>query len=702
MACAIGAAASALAQTPHGGAGLVAPKLRPAEPLDVLVIVLDDVGVDLFGAYAADYPGAFVPCTPHLDELAARGVRFTNCWVSPVCTPSRSMLLTGRPPSRSGTGTVTQAGNPALVGLSPDVPTIADVFQSIAPGVECTAAVGKWHLADASQWPSHPLELGFGSWSGSWFNLNTPSSVSPACFDVSYCDWCKAQVDAVGATLSPHWSKYATADTIDGALARLQGFSSLSTLWFLYVAYNATHLPFECPQACGVACPPSACGSCAACDAASDEVSVARAMTEVLDSQVGRLLSAIDLGTTLVVVISDNGTQPSAVAPPFVPTHAKVSPYQGGVNVPLVVWAPVCATLGGRECHELVAATDLFATAADFAQIPLAPDPLRDSVSFARCVDPRYDLSGSTPRDFVYTEMFSPNFTPDALGRPPADYVAEQHVRAVRNARYKLIEKNRYSFLTPNTANGTALELYEVGVGPDPVNPAFGPDPFEQHDLLDGAAPLDPDAQAAFDELRLALQTTYPALRTGLPASYLRSARVNAMGATCDVTPLAAAYVDLALGPRVDRAFFDFGLLTLPVGAQVLGAEADFAIAQGAASSTTEVAVVGLSQPSVAFPCDVSNGLFDAASGAPWALASGWQGSGSFVRVDLPSAASAAVHDALCDFQSSGAPPFLSLGVRLAAESSLNPDRLLFQPPASGIPPLLRVFYAPSQAPQCP
>lgn len=678
------------------------PEPKPVEPLDVLVIVLDDVGVDLFGAYAADYPGALQPCTPHLDELAARGVRFTNCWASPICTPSRAMLLTGRPASRTGTGTVTNPSQPSVVGLSPDVPTIADVFQSVAPGIACTAAVGKWHVADVAQLPTHPLELGFATWSGSWFNLNTPSSVQPACFDASYCDWCKSEVDAFGAAQTPHWPNYATADTTDGALAVLADFASLSSPWFLYVAYNATHLPFECPQACGVACPPSACGTCTACDGASGDVAVARAMTEVLDHQLGRLFAAIDFERTLVVVLADNGTQPSAVAPPFLPTHSKVSPYQGGVNVPLVVWAPACATLGPRECHELVSATDLFATAADFAQIPLAPDPLRDSVSFAHCVDPRYDLSGATARRIVYTEMFTPNFTPDPFGRPPSDYVAQQHVRAVRNARFKLIEKNRYSFGASNSPNGTSLELYELGVGPDASNPAFGPDPFEQHDLLDGSAPLDPEAQAAFDELFVALATTYPALRTGIPAAYLRAARLGPSGVACDATALSAAYTELAAGPRIDRAFCDFELSTLPVGAHVLGVEVDFALAQGAASATTEFAIVGLSQPAVAFGCTATGGLFDAASGTPWALASGWEVSGSSVRAALAAEAHVAVHDALCEYQASGAPPFLSVGVRLADESPANPDRVYFATPASGALQRLRVFHAGSQAPQCP
>ncbi|MCC6407359.1 MAG: sulfatase-like hydrolase/transferase, partial [Planctomycetes bacterium] len=541
-ACALLASSSASAQQLVGPAGAKRAIAKPPEPLDVLVVVLDDVGVDQVGAYAASYPGTPQPCTPNLDDLAARGVRFTNGWVSPLCTPSRAMLLTGRPAQRIGTGTVTMVASTTQNGVPTNVPTLADLFQLQAPTVACTAAIGKWHLADASQLPGHPLDLGFATWSGSFFNLNVLPSESPTCFDVSYCDWCKHSVDPQGSVAFPHHTNYATVDTTDDALTALTQFQGLSIPWFLYVSYNSTHLPFDCPQACAQPCPTTNCGWCNGCPAAGDDFEQSRAMTEVLDAELGRLLAHVDFSRTAIIVVSDNGTQPSAVVPPFDPFHSKVSPYQGGINVPLIVWAPMCAAVGGRTCDELVSATDVFATAADFAELVLPPDPLRDSVSLAQYVDDRYDLSGATPRSHVYAEMFDPNFVADAAGHAPPEYAARFHVRAVRNGRYKLVEKNRYLPTIGGTPNGTSLELYELSHGDAPEDPAFGPDPFEHHDLLAGPGPLDPGAQEAFDELRAVLRDTYPALRTGLRATGARAAVRDASGTSCSPGPLTVGF----------------------------------------------------------------------------------------------------------------------------------------------------------------
>src|SRR5215510_11866392 len=75
---------------------------EPAKPDNVVLIVLDDVGVDLIGAYERYYvslgraPGT-PASTPAIDGLlAARGVTFTNVWTCPKCSPSRAQILTGR------------------------------------------------------------------------------------------------------------------------------------------------------------------------------------------------------------------------------------------------------------------------------------------------------------------------------------------------------------------------------------------------------------------------------------------------------------------------------------------------------------------------------------------------------------------------------------------------------------------------------
>src|SRR5688572_14172034 len=92
--------------------------LRPPPPVppqlpNILVVLVDDMGVDQVGCYAQNYAALQEqPCTPNIDALAANGVRFTNAWANPVCSPTRAALQTGRPASRTGVGTIT--GDPNL------------------------------------------------------------------------------------------------------------------------------------------------------------------------------------------------------------------------------------------------------------------------------------------------------------------------------------------------------------------------------------------------------------------------------------------------------------------------------------------------------------------------------------------------------------------------------------------------------------
>ena len=80
-----------------------------AEPRggNVLVLLIDDVGVDKVGAYGWDTAGS----TPNLDALAADGVRFTRAYASPVCSPTRGTLITSRMPRRTGLGWVADTGS---------------------------------------------------------------------------------------------------------------------------------------------------------------------------------------------------------------------------------------------------------------------------------------------------------------------------------------------------------------------------------------------------------------------------------------------------------------------------------------------------------------------------------------------------------------------------------------------------------------
>ncbi|MCB9675282.1 MAG: sulfatase-like hydrolase/transferase [Alphaproteobacteria bacterium] len=135
---------------------------EPEEPLprggNVLVLLIDDVGVDKVGAYG----GGYAARTPRIDALASQGIRFTNAYAAPMCSPSRAILLTGRYGRRTGIGTITEKeSNGSELPL--DAVTIPEALDFATGATWTNAAIGKWHLAGpaAADWKTHPNRQGF-------------------------------------------------------------------------------------------------------------------------------------------------------------------------------------------------------------------------------------------------------------------------------------------------------------------------------------------------------------------------------------------------------------------------------------------------------------------------------------------------------------------------------------------------------------
>jgi len=129
---------------------------KPTRP-NILVIVADDLGYHDIGVHG----GRDVP-TPHIDALAAVGVRCTSGYVSaPYCSPSRAGFLTGRYPTRFGHEFNPHEGDPAQLGLPLDQRTIADRLRAAG---YATGLVGKWHQGfDRAH---HPQARGFDDYFG--------------------------------------------------------------------------------------------------------------------------------------------------------------------------------------------------------------------------------------------------------------------------------------------------------------------------------------------------------------------------------------------------------------------------------------------------------------------------------------------------------------------------------------------------------
>jgi arylsulfatase B len=390
------------------------------KPPNILIVIADDFGVDQVGAYGEGNAA----CTPNIDRLASEGLLFRNAWTNPVCTPSRASLLTGRYAFRVGVGT---PGRGAVLDVNEL--TIPDALPDYA-----SAIVGKWHLG--GQDASHPNQVGFDYYAG---------GLGGAVDD--YFSWSKT---TNGVTVPS--TTYATTDTANEAI---QAIRSLPQPWFLVVSFNAPHTPYHEPPI-GL-CSNAGC-QCANLPANPSNFELGRAMIEAMDAEFGRVLRVVDeeSPSAYVFFLGDNGSARQIVSAPFNSQRAKGSPYEGGVNVPLLVRGPRVPV---GESVGLVSSVDFFATVTELAGQAASTE---DSVSML----PYFSNPHANPRALVFAESFEPN------GFGPYT----KHDRSVREVRYKLIR--------------------QIGA------------PDEFYDLL-----LDPfEAANLFPNLNLAEQATYDQL----------------------------------------------------------------------------------------------------------------------------------------------------------------------------------------------
>ena len=165
---------------------------RAAQPPDnapaVVVVVLDDVGFGQLGCFGG--LGDRIR-TPHLDRLAAGGLRYNNFHVSPMCSPTRAALLTGRNNHSVGVGSLMEVTT-GYPGYNGRIPKDAAMLPAVlATRGFASAAIGKWHLTPADEvtpigpFDRWPLGQGFQRFYG--FLTAVSDQWKPILFEDNHC-----------------------------------------------------------------------------------------------------------------------------------------------------------------------------------------------------------------------------------------------------------------------------------------------------------------------------------------------------------------------------------------------------------------------------------------------------------------------------------------------------------------------------------
>lgn len=366
------------------------PLLRQQSDRPNLILMnCDDLGYGDLGCYGSAYNA-----TPHLDRMAAEGVRFTDFYAaSPVCSPSRGALMTGCYPDRISFSSFDGRGvlfPGQAVGLHPAEITIASLLRQQG---YATACIGKWHCGDQPEFL--PTRHGFDRYFGIPFSNDmgiqpTPPDCPPLPLLLDE-EVIQEQPDQAGLT-----ERY-----VEHSIRFIR--KNRDRPFFLYLAHMHVHLPLY---------------------VAWRFLKNARngpygAAVEAIDWSMGMLRHELRrLGlerNTLIIFTSDNGSRGDRGGSNRPLSGAKNTTWEGGQRVPLIALWPGRVE-GGRTCGELATAMDIMPTMAQLAGTQAPTDRVIDG----RDIGPLLTTPGAaSPHDAFF-------------------YYHGNRLEAVRDSRFKL------------------------------------------------------------------------------------------------------------------------------------------------------------------------------------------------------------------------------------------------------------------------
>ena len=331
---------------------------------NIIFILADDLGLDGVGCYGSD---TYKRQTPHIDALAHTGVRFETCYSTPLCGPSRCLLLTGRYGFRTG-GLTNESWRPGGPGAtSQHEHPIARLLKEHG---YATCHTGKWRQIGET-----PKDWGFDEY----------------CTDGTAAGWYWRKNYIKNGQIV-HNDKEVYCPDIVHHFAIDFIHRHQHQPFFLYYATHLVHLPME-------RTPDSK-------PAATDEKALYADNIAYMDKQVGLIVQELDRlklrEKTLIVFSGDNGTVGKFAAPiggRIIEGH-KGQMLEGGSRVPFIAnWKGTSPE--GKVLKDLIDFSDLYATFAQIAGVMLPKHLTFDSHSFA----PQLHGHPGKPREWIYVQL---------------------------------------------------------------------------------------------------------------------------------------------------------------------------------------------------------------------------------------------------------------------------------------------------------
>src|SRR5215472_10571091 len=321
---------------------------------NILFILADDLGYADVSCYGRrDF------ATPHIDRLAAEGVRTQAYANSAVCTASRVALMTGRYQYRLAVGLEEPLSSRALrkLGLPPDHPTLPSILRGMGYR---TALIGKWHLGMPPEFG--PLQSGYehfyGIRSGAVDYFTHKSGLSPTDTEDLWNDNIRIRRSGYLTDLLGHHA----VDLVQSCVEDGRPF-------LISLHFTAPHWPWEGPEDEAEA---RRLKSLFHYDGGSQRTY--QKMVQQMDLQIGRVLRALDAASaaenTIVIFTSDNGGERFSDTWPF--TGRKTELLEGGLRVPAVIRWPG-QLFAGVASEQVTIGMDWFPTL--LAAAGAAPDP---------------------------------------------------------------------------------------------------------------------------------------------------------------------------------------------------------------------------------------------------------------------------------------------------------------------------------------